>query len=315
METHPKHATHLTTYDDFLHEARSWASECREGVADALLVVLGPPGIGKTEAITRALEAEGFERNKEDGYGYFRGVMRGLHLYQNEYRFRHNPIVIDDILGLLEDPNARDILLASTDTGRERQVNWETAHRSIGDDDGQTPSSFVFGGYLAINANGWPKKHNYIMEAILSRATCVAFTPTAEETYRYAKNWFLDGTGQRQEIYDYVASLLDQMSGLDCRILVREAPRLHRRYPDDWRDRLARMLVPADKFPQSVVKRLSADRRHHSDAERRAVFCALTGMSERSYWRMKRELGLSEARTPRVPPQLDGRRCESRRGT
>lgn len=314
MNQYLQHATRLRTYEDYRHEARSWAAECREGTADALLITLGAPGIGKTEVVTRALQEEGYDEDQPDGYGFFRGVMRGLHLYKNEYAYRHNPMVIDDIRALLNDPNAIDILLASTDTRAERLVSWETAHRAIGEGEGKVPPSFIFRGYLAINANSWPKKHDLTMEALLSRGACLVFEPSAEETYAYAGPWYLDGSRSRDEIYAYVGSILDEIPTLDLRVLVRDAPRLYRRYPDDWRDRLKRQLVPENRYPLSVVKQLMLSDTRLTETERRSEFVRLTGLSERSYWRMKKDLGYSEKRTPRVPPEQDGRRRESRNG-
>jgi hypothetical protein len=111
------------------------------------LILVGPPGLGKTYEVTRTLRALGLERDHD--YFLIKGYASARGLY--ETLFRHNGciLVFDDCDNALTDPVAVELLKGALDSYDVRTIAWLTAAKSAG----QVPPRFDFTGAVIFISN------------------------------------------------------------------------------------------------------------------------------------------------------------------
>ena len=102
----------IDTYERFHRHLAAWMA--REMLC---LLLLGPPGTGKSFGYRAALGNR--------GYHVFGGRQSPLHVYMTLQDDPDRPVVLDDISSLLRDDLFRDLLKGLTDTG-PRVVRWGT---------------------------------------------------------------------------------------------------------------------------------------------------------------------------------------------
>lgn len=156
-----------------------------------LLVVCGPPGVGKSRSIH---EAVGEAAHWVDGNASAFGI------YLSAYQFRNQPIILDDVDGLYRDKNGVRLLKALCQTDRKKAVSWLSDAKTL--DRQGVPRRFETSSRVAIIANQW-RSVNADVAALEDRGHLIVFEPNALEVHRCASKWFWD-----QEVFDFVAAHL-----------------------------------------------------------------------------------------------------------
>jgi len=99
------------------------------------MIVVGPPGVGKSYGVEYQLERAGmFEKLKKGGgtqrikYEVVKGAMTAIGLYCTLFRFSdpNNVLVFDDCDSILMDDLSLNILKAALDSGKKRRIFWNS---------------------------------------------------------------------------------------------------------------------------------------------------------------------------------------------
>jgi hypothetical protein len=111
------------------------------------LIINGPAGVGKTHAVETFLS-----QYAKGSYKVVRGHMTPLSLYGNLFFHRepNNILVLDDIDSVFKKIEGVNLLKAAMDTGKIRQINWESSNalKGVG-----IPDSFEFKGKVILISN------------------------------------------------------------------------------------------------------------------------------------------------------------------
>ena len=111
------------------------------------MIVSGPPGIGKSYGVERALEKQSmFEdiSGSERKFEVVKGAMSAIGLYKKlyEHSAKGHVVCFDDCDAVLYDDLALNLLKAALDTGRKRTLQWGTESRFLHAEG--VPNSFDF---------------------------------------------------------------------------------------------------------------------------------------------------------------------------
>lgn len=273
----PDDAIVIRAYDEFDRYLRKFA----EGALD-LLLLLGPSGIGKTEAVKHVL---GVEPDGRSDALYVEGHVQPFGLYQGLWRHRHLPVVLDDLDRLYANPDCVRLLKPLCNTRRTKRISWlSSAVAAIP----ELPTEFTTQSSVVLIANEW-RTLNANVRALEDRAIILWFSPTAAEIHRRAAEWFDD-----VEVFRFIGSYLPHIPHLSMRYY-EKGKRLKEAGFLDWRKSLLQMMLPDRMI--ALVAGLQLDPRLSSDMERVEVFVAETGLSRSSYYRAKHRLP-----EPQTPP-------------
>jgi hypothetical protein len=182
----PPHALRLSSYGELEAYVRAFASGHLH-----LLLLFGPPGVGKSRAVRQALDPQ---------VGWISGQATPLGIYLEAFTHRHQPLVLDDIDGLYADRSGIRLLKALCQTEPVKTLGWHTMTPILELRD--VPQQFTTTSRLALIGNDW-KTLNADVAALEDRGHVLFFEPTALEVHRQAAGWFWD-----QEIFDFVAARL-----------------------------------------------------------------------------------------------------------
>ena len=266
----PRDAITVTTYAELGRYVESFA----DGSLN-LVLLLGRPGIGKTECVKTAL---GIDAESEHSALYVEGHAQPFGLYQDLWRFRDNPVVLDDLDRLYANPDCVRLLKALCNTREAKQINWlSNAVASVPD----LPTEFTTTSTVMLIANEW-RSLNGNVRALEDRAIILWFNPNAEEVHRQTSEWFDD-----PEVYRFIASYLPHVPELSMRYYDK-GKRLRKAGFVDWRKSVLQMML-GDRTV-AVVAGLQMDPRLSSESQRVSQFIAETGLSRATYFRVKAKL-------------------------
>lgn len=274
----PDDAIVVTNYYDL----GCYLNKFAEGSLD-LVLLLGQPGIGKTEAVRQALCIDGDSRGRAL---YIEGHAQPFGLYQELWRYRDRPIVLDDLDRLYANPDCIRILKPLCNTRRNKRISWlSNAVATVP----ELPIEFTTDSNMILIANEW-KSINSNIRSLEDRTIILWFNPTPKEIHRKTAEWFND-----REVYQFIGSYLSHIPQLSMRYYdkgrrLREAGFL------DWRKSLLQMML-SDRTV-AVVAGLQLDPRWTTDAQRVEQFNAETGLSRATYFRAKAKIP-----RPVEPPQ------------
>ena len=120
------------------------------------MIVSGPPGIGKSYGVERALEKRSmFEdiAGSKRKFEVVKGAMSAIGLYKKLYEYSGpgHVVCFDDCDAILYDDLALNLLKAALDTGRKRSLHWNTESRILIAEG--MPNSFEFHGGVIFITN------------------------------------------------------------------------------------------------------------------------------------------------------------------
>jgi hypothetical protein len=156
----PSHLVHLRTY----HELQQYAAAFAKGHLN-LLLIFGPPGVGKTRALRAALNGP---------VCWIGGQATPLGIYLLAYQHRHQPMVLDDVDGLYADRTGIRLLKCLCQTEKTKTLSWHTetpALKRLG-----VPQQFRTTSRLALIGNDW-RTLNADVAALEDRGHVLQFAP------------------------------------------------------------------------------------------------------------------------------------------
>ena len=120
------------------------------------MIVSGPPGIGKSYGVERALEKRSMFDDIAQSKRKFevvKGAMSAIGLYKKlyEHHERGHVVCFDDCDAILYDDLALNLLKAALDTGKSRMLHWNTESRTLIAEG--MPNSFEFHGGVIFITN------------------------------------------------------------------------------------------------------------------------------------------------------------------
>ena len=274
----PADAIVVTNYYDL----GCYLNRFAEGSLD-LVLLLGKPGIGKTEAIKHAL---GIDDRHHSGALYVEGHAQPFGLYQGLWRTRDSPVVLDDLDRLYANPDCVRILKPLCNTCRAKRISWlSNAVAAVP----ELPNEFTTTSTVMLIANEW-RSLNGNVRALEDRAIILWFNPTHDEIHRKTAEWF-----DEPEVYHFIGSYLPHIPQVSMRYYDK-AKRLRDAGFLDWKKSLLQMMFSDRRL--AVVAGLQLDPRLSSDTQRIAQFSAETGLSRSTYFRVKANLPI-----PTQPPR------------
>lgn len=251
------------------------------------LIVDGPAGYGKTQAVTEALERAGLEAARLGSYS----TPLNLFNFLNENQSRI--VILDDVAGLFYDRAAMAILKAATwASPGGRVITWGSTTTKANADD------FEFQGKLIVICNSFPATPDAI--AVKSRSLTHQFQISkiaAKQLLREAafdSKWFRN-TGLATEVAEFLCEHLTDSNLPDI------SYRTHHigydaaeKKPGKWRELLGSMIQVnkgcAD--PKALVEDLA--RRGMKVREQVQVFEEMTGFKRRTFFKYRKQLGVQK---------------------
>ncbi len=259
----------LTTAKDLRKIARKFVSGELERV-----MIVGPPGQGKTETIKSALG--------QKGYLYLRGRTTAISLYEELYDHRDLPVLLDDTAEMLLDTNVQEMLRDLTETTATRRVSWRTQSKYL--DEKGIQKSFVTRSPVCVLANKlgtggvWPALNSRCLRWRVE----FDWAELVAETRRVG--WFRD-----DEILDYArnhARCQPDLRHFDKAAVLRNAKL------GDWRQ-----LFEAEKIePEAAIQSICSDP-DLSTKDKVRHFVAGGHGSRATYFRRVKKLGIVSSET------------------
>jgi len=133
-----------------IHERLNLLSQAVQMVAQKILpslILVGPPGLGKSYEVTGTLHALGLERDHD--YFLLKGYASARGLYESLYRHNDCVLVCDDCDNALTDPVAVELLKGALDSYDVRTIAWLSAAKR----GGAIPPRFDFTGAVIFISN------------------------------------------------------------------------------------------------------------------------------------------------------------------
>ena len=120
------------------------------------MIVSGPPGIGKSFGVERALEKQNMFQDiagSQRKFEVVKGAMSAIGLYKKlyEHSAKGHVVCFDDCDAILYDDLALNLLKAALDTGKKRTLHWNTESRTLMAEG--MPNSFEFHGGVIFITN------------------------------------------------------------------------------------------------------------------------------------------------------------------
>ena len=119
------------------------------------MIVVGPPGVGKSYGIQKRLEEESLFDTIQNKIKYevVKGAMTSLGLYMKLYKFSEpgSVLVFDDCDTVLMDELSLNLLKAALDSGKKRMIHWNADSRALRSEG--IPEKFEFKGSVIFVTN------------------------------------------------------------------------------------------------------------------------------------------------------------------
>ncbi len=204
------------------------------------LIVFGPPGVGKSWGLIKAMEQASLDRELADlplRHTVYSGYMTTLHLYKALWETREpgQVAIFDDCDNVLADPDSLNLLKTSLDTTDKRTLSYHAESRLLEAE--SIDNRFDFNGGIAFITNtdfehSRGKIHDHL-QAIISRCHYLDLTiDTAHDKFLWMKEVTLKQNMLRRkglsieeahEIIDFIEENLGQMRELSLRMVLKIA--------------------------------------------------------------------------------------------
>lgn len=260
----PSHAITARTYAELADFVGAFA---RGGIN--LLILVGPPGVAKTQTVKAALGAK--------PYNLVEGNASAFGLYQSLYEHRDELTVIDDVDALYSDKAAVRLLKCLCQTDEVKRLGWFSAAAGLNKND--LPREFETRSRVALIANDW-KTLNANVEAVNDRGHLLRFEPTPIEVHREVAKFFTD-----QVVFDWFGEHLHLIPSPSMRHYVRAAE-LHAA-GIDWLKVLMGETIPEKTL---AVAKLKTDPRLKTEADRVKAFIEAGHGSRATYFNHAKRL-------------------------
>ena len=265
----PEHSLKVTSYDEVSHFIRQFIAGRLH-----LLMLVGGPGLAKTQTVRRALG------NRPHLYLETHATAFGM--YHKLHECRDRPVIIDDLDHLYRDQAAVRLLKSLCNTDPVKSLSWPSRHPDIAR--GEVPSSFTTTSPVCLIVNEW-RTVNANVQAIEDRAIIVHFTPSPGEVHAKVREWFDD-----EEVCRFIEEHLPFITRPSMRHYVK-GKQLRKANPDRWREQLL-TIMGLDEKVRAIQSLLTAPQ-FSSDAERVAAFEANGYGSRATYYRWKKRFGMT----------------------
>jgi hypothetical protein len=217
-----------------------------------LLMVVGPPGLAKSELM---------KRRQGDKLFWIEGNVSAFNLYRTLYEQRDRRrlrVVLNDAECIWDrkgDGGAGVSLLKELcESNLDKTLSWQTQAAARAG----LPQRFHLSCTVAVIANDWPPRSAHV-EALEDRAHKLFFGPSAEEVHAYVGEWFED-----DDVYNFVGERLHLIQQPSIRAFYLLAGEMKRAGPrpdgEDWRDYLLKRMELTG--PELLVARLLSDARY-----------------------------------------------------
>lgn len=230
------------------------------------LIIVGPTSTGKSEAIREVIKK----------VVMVDGNISLINFYEKLCDFKDWHFVLDDLPPkFYKDDDCNAILKALTNS------TTSTPDGNVVRYDKQSVSQteIVTKSRVILIANSWANASPHV-KALEARAITLMFEPTNYEIHKEVAKWFND-----QEVYDYIYELLPLMDRNNMRLYV--TGKTLKSAGVDWQTSILQM-VTSDKAVQLFLQ--MRDRVFKSETVRARAFARELGVSERTYWRLKKKL-------------------------
>lgn len=193
------------------------------------LIVTGEGGLGKTHAITQAIQASDL---CSDDYVVIKGYSTARGLYNALYDNNSRLIIYDDCDSILEDKVALNILKSALDSYERRTITW--AARMNRND--EYPQQFDFTGRIIFISN---KSKESMNDALLSRSLTVDLTMTPDDKITRMSSILANIMPEydilaKTDALNFLSSVKDEVN-LNIRMLIM-VTKMRAAYPDNWVD-------------------------------------------------------------------------------
>jgi len=247
----------VTTYDELADLVKVF----NQGKLD-IMIVEGTAGVGKSSIVKKNLPT--------DGHLWLEGRVSAFMMFQSLYDKRDLPVFIDDVDNLLTNKDTVNLLKCVCQTELIKTVMWNTKAAT-------EVKQFETSSKVLVITNDW-KSLNKHVDAVEDRGLLVRFKPSATEVHNHIKGFF------DIEVYNFIGEHLPLIREPSMR-LYRTASQLKAL---DWKG----MLLESFKLKKvswvTVLKLKEAV--HLSENQKAAQFALETGLDERTYWRIKKDM-------------------------
>jgi len=215
------------------------------------MIVVGPPGVGKSFGVERELEKSGLLDDlvgRRRRYEVVKGAMTPVGLYSKLYEFSDvgNVLVFDDCDSILLDDVSLNILKAALDSSKKRVIHWNADSHKLRNEG--VPNKFEFKGSVIFITN---IKFDHVrsaklqdhLEALMSRCHYLDLTlDTMRDRYLRIKQIARSGglfreygldPDQENELLDYMHQRRDNLREMSLRMAIKLAD-LRRMSPNRW---------------------------------------------------------------------------------
>ena len=270
----PHHCLIVRSYDEFRKLVQAYVLGAYE-----LFVIVGGPGLGKSEIVKRMMQ----EIWGAFGWGLIKGKHSPLDLFERAWRYSTVPLVFDDLDDLLQKKENVMLLKCLCETQPVKRIEWSSRFAAFAN--GQLPRSFDSISRICLIANDWNSLDRNIA-AVFDRGLVVLFQPTAVEVHREIARagWFDDA-----EVFRFIGQNLFLLTEPSFRFY--NLARDHKRAGLDWQALTLRTMETEADAKQILVARLLADSQCQSEAARIDAFRNHPdGGSRATYHRHKADL-------------------------
>lgn len=240
-----------------------------------LLVITGRPGVGKTYTIRETI--------KQTGGWYVNVHLTPLEAYNQMYRYKGKPIVVDDVDALTRNKKMVSLLKQAGDSYSKKKLSWTSTSDKL-----EAPLEFETESNLCIIANELETR-GLNEEALEDRGFIVDFWPTKQELvdrmYLVMENYEGLSVEKKQEVLDFLLSHMRLSTDANLRTLVKGF-QLRRFGDPDWRDELLSIMGYSKDL--ILIDKCLNQASTVEDAARKAK--EVTGMSRATFFRKKRRL-------------------------
>lgn len=235
-----------------------------------LLIVVGRPGVAKSETIRAALPANAC---------WIEGNATAFGIYEKLFESRGELVVIDDVDSIYADKSAVRLLKSLCNSRETKQLSWNS--RAAGE---RLPREFETTSHCCIIANDW-RQLDANVEALMDRGQFIRFDPTPDEVHRKTGDWFRD-----DEVYAWFGDHLRYFPQISMRDYVKCNELKQAGFP--WREM---MLSHVPKHVRAMIEILE-NQGFGSEQHRVEAFCQQTGASRATYFNTKKKVQVSRAR-------------------